>query len=162
MRVLSWRVCCVRPSERLTPSLFSLSCSPSSSPWPLLARPSLSISRHRWDDWVPPDRLLKFDAQGLAKQKQLIENFKQEKKKKDDAAKAVKEASNAVASGSGTKKAGAGAGAQGRKRAREGDGEVEFLRRPEIKFPVPDVLKVQLVDDWEYVTKNQQVRSSYF
>lgn len=106
--------------------------------------------------------MLKFDAQGLAKQKQLIENFKQEKKKKDDAAKAVKEASNAVASGSGTKKAGAGTGAQGRKRAREGDGEVEFLRRPEIKFPVPDVLKVQLVDDWEYVTKNQQVRSSFF
>lgn len=23
---------------------------------------------------------------------------------------------------------------------------------------MPDVLKVQLVDDWEYVTKNQQVR----
>lgn len=29
--------------------------------------------------------------------------------------------------------------------------------RPEIKIPIPDVLKVKLVDDWEYITKNHQV-----
>jgi hypothetical protein len=31
--------------------------------------------------------------------------------------------------------------------------------RPEIKIPIPDVLKVKLVDDWEYITKNHQVNS---
>ncbi|KAJ3049273.1 Esa1p-associated factor, partial [Quaeritorhiza haematococci] len=35
--------------------------------------------------------------------------------------------------------------------------EDEFIRRPEIKIIIPDSLKVQLVDDWENVTKNQKL-----
>ena len=31
------------------------------------------------------------------------------------------------------------------------------MKRPEIKISIPEVLKVQLVDDWEAITKNQQV-----
>jgi hypothetical protein len=31
------------------------------------------------------------------------------------------------------------------------------MKRMEIKIVIPDVLKGQLVDDWENVTKNQQV-----
>ena len=31
------------------------------------------------------------------------------------------------------------------------------MKRPEIKIAIPEVLKVQLVDDWEAITKNQQV-----
>ena len=31
-------------------------------------------------------------------------------------------------------------------------------RKPDMKLAVPDILKVQLVDDWEAVTKNGQVR----
>lgn len=31
------------------------------------------------------------------------------------------------------------------------------MKRPEIKISIPDNLKVQLVDDWEAITKNQQV-----
>lgn len=31
-------------------------------------------------------------------------------------------------------------------------------RRPEVKIVIPDVLKLQLVDDWENVTKHNQVR----
>lgn len=31
------------------------------------------------------------------------------------------------------------------------------MKRPEIKIAIPDNLKVQLVDDWEAITKNQQV-----
>lgn len=91
----------------------------------------LTLTRS-WDDWVPPSRLLKFDPAGLAKQKQLIEVFKQAKKAKDESAAAAKAADakdvgagqgNALASGSGSgsgKKAGGGANA-GRKRPREGD-----------------------------------------
>lgn len=35
--------------------------------------------------------------------------------------------------------------------------EAEFLKRPEVKVVIPDVLKLQLVDDWENVTKNNQL-----
>jgi len=35
--------------------------------------------------------------------------------------------------------------------------ETEYLKRPEVKIVIPDVLKLQLVDDWENVTKNNQV-----
>jgi hypothetical protein len=31
------------------------------------------------------------------------------------------------------------------------------MKRPEVKIVIPDVLKLQLVDDWENVTKNNQV-----
>lgn len=32
------------------------------------------------------------------------------------------------------------------------------MKRPEVKIPIPDILRVKLVDDWEAVTKNNQVR----
>lgn len=35
--------------------------------------------------------------------------------------------------------------------------EEDYLNRPEIKLDIPDTLKGQLVDDWENVTKNQQL-----
>jgi hypothetical protein len=37
------------------------------------------------------------------------------------------------------------------------DRQDEAIRKPELKLVVPDVLKVILVDDWEAVTKNNQV-----
>lgn len=37
--------------------------------------------------------------------------------------------------------------------------EDEYLKRLELRIKIPDLLKVQLVDDWEAVTKNQQVRT---
>lgn len=37
------------------------------------------------------------------------------------------------------------------------DQEDNFHNRPAIKLPVPDHLKALLVDDWENVTKNQQL-----
>lgn len=35
--------------------------------------------------------------------------------------------------------------------------EEEFLRRPEVRIPIPDHLKAILVDDWENVTKNNEL-----
>lgn len=32
------------------------------------------------------------------------------------------------------------------------------MKRLDIKISIPDPLKVQLVDDWENITKNNQVR----
>ena len=36
----------------------------------------------------------------------------------------------------------------------------EGTRKPEMKLNVPEQLKVLLVDDWEAVTKNNQVRGT--
>jgi mortality factor 4-like protein 1 len=46
-----------------------------------------------------------------------------------------------------------------KKRRRESlvEKEVDFLRKPEVKISIPEVLKSQLVVDWEQVTKNQKV-----
>jgi mortality factor 4-like protein 1 len=44
----------------------------------------------------------------------------------------------------------------GRKRIRE-LAEDDYLNRPEIRVPIPDMLKSQLVDDWEFITKDQRV-----
>ncbi len=38
-----------------------------------------------------------------------------------------------------------------------GGQEADYIKRPEVKIPIPDVLKVKLVDDWENVTHLQQV-----
>lgn len=38
--------------------------------------------------------------------------------------------------------------------------ESEYIQKPEVKIVIPDVLKLQLVDDWENVTKNNQASLS--
>lgn len=35
------------------------------------------------------------------------------------------------------------------------------MKRPEVKIVIPDILKLQLVDDWENVTKNNQVSHNH-
>lgn len=37
----------------------------------------------------------------------------------------------------------------------------DTARKPEMKLAVPEMLKVLLVDDWEAVTKNSQVRGLF-
>ena len=39
------------------------------------------------------------------------------------------------------------------------DTEEVWSNRPEVKISIPSSLKVHLVDDWEAVTKNSQVRT---
>jgi len=103
-----------------------------------------------WDEWVPTARLLKFNEANLALQKDL--------------SKAQAAATSASASASKTSTSARGAqvgggrrkeGGRGTKRGRDDD---DGTRRPEMRLVVPDTLKVLLVDDWEAVTKNNQVR----
>jgi mortality factor 4-like protein 1 len=46
-----------------------------------------------------------------------------------------------------------------KKRRRESlvEKENDFLKKPEVKISVPELLKSQLVEDWEHVTKNQKL-----
>ncbi|EEB92780.1 hypothetical protein MPER_08664 [Moniliophthora perniciosa FA553] len=129
--------------------------------------------KQTWDEWVPTDRLLKFDETNIARQKAL-----QQQAQAANAASANKshakgksrltqitgkdihysgagtsrdrENTSTVGTRAGTRKD----GARGTKRAREED---ETIRRNEMKLVVPEILKVLLVDDWEAVTKNNQL-----
>ncbi|KAM0752463.1 MRG-domain-containing protein [Meredithblackwellia eburnea MCA 4105] len=146
--------------------------------------------KQTWDEWVPEERLKKYNDENLKQQKMLVEAQRARdaaeraaEAKADALAEAERKAKSAasgggggsgtgtgpgVASGSGSgSAAGAAAGApgaggrreekRGQKRGRDGEGEEEYLKRPEIKISIPDALKGQLVDDWEAVTKNNQL-----
>jgi hypothetical protein len=105
---------------------------------------------HSWDEWVPTARLLKFNEANLALQKDLS-------KAQVAATSASASASKTSTSARGTQVGGGRRkeGGRGTKRGREDD---DGARRPEMRLAVPDTLKVLLVDDWEAVTKNSQVR----
>ena len=130
-------------------------CLPNPSPCSRVWHPvSLSdfhplVSFCSWDEWVPTARLLKFNEANLALQKDLSK------------AQAAATSASASASKTSTSARGAQAGAgrrkeggRGTKRGRDDD---DGTRRPEMRLVVPDPLKVLLVDDWEAVTKNNQV-----
>lgn len=108
--------------------------------------------KQTWDEWVSITRLLKYDETNVALQKALT----------TQASAAAASSSGAVkgkgASGA-TSTTGVGSGrgrkdGRGTKRGREED---DSHRKPDMKLNVPEALKVQLVDDWEAVTKNNQL-----
>ncbi|BGO92873.1 Esa1p-associated factor [Rhodotorula toruloides] len=111
--------------------------------------------KQTWDEWVPEERLNKWNEENIRKQKALMEAQRlrdiaeREAARAEEAAKAKGAMGTAAMGGRGT--------ARGQKRGREGETEDEYMKRPEIKISIPDNLKIQLVDDWEAITKNQQL-----
>ncbi|TFK71406.1 MRG-domain-containing protein [Pluteus cervinus] len=106
--------------------------------------------KQTWDEWVPASRLLKHNENNLAMQKTLQQTN----------APAASTASASKSAKAGTTREGAGTrgarkdGTRGTKRGREED---ETVKKPDIRLTIPELLKVQLVDDWECVTKNNQL-----
>ncbi|GJE94035.1 MRG-domain-containing protein [Phanerochaete sordida] len=109
--------------------------------------------KQTWDEWVDRTRLLKFTEDNIKLQKTLSQ-----------ANAAASAAQSGSASGSGVQK-GVGKKDFGRtltgrkdgrgvKRGRDDD---DNSKRPDMKLNVPEQLKVLLVDDWEAVTKNNQL-----
>ena len=84
-------------------------------------------------------------------------------KAKEAAEAATLAGKDASVSAPAKKKAHADGASRGVKRGRESmaaavmDTEEDWQRRPEIKLSIPEALKIQLVDDWEAVTKNASV-----
>ncbi|KAF9364352.1 MAG: MRG-domain-containing protein [Benniella sp.] len=97
--------------------------------------------KQTWDEWVPESRALKWNEANLSKQASLRESYPGKKKT------VPKTSSSAGGSGRGKERA----------KGTSVDKEEDFTRRPEIKVPIPDSLKAQLVDEWENITKNQQL-----
>ncbi|GAA5918865.1 hypothetical protein JCM1841_002780 [Sporobolomyces salmonicolor] len=117
--------------------------------------------KQTWDEWVPEERLNKYNEENIRKQKALIEAQRARDAAEREAQKAA-EAENARRAAASGGAAAMGAALKrddkrGLKRAREGEGEEEYMRKMEVKIAIPDNLKTQLVDDWEAITKNQQL-----
>ncbi|GJJ75256.1 mortality factor 4-like protein 1 [Entomortierella parvispora] len=98
--------------------------------------------KQTWDEWVPESRALKLNEANLAKQASLKDSYPGKKK-------AIPKTSGSLDSTDRGKKS--------RTKDTSVDKEEDFTKRPEIKVPIPDSLKAQLVDDWENITKNQQL-----
>ncbi|KAL1973299.1 hypothetical protein VTN31DRAFT_5934 [Thermomyces dupontii] len=115
--------------------------------------------KNTWDDWVPPDRLRKFTEEN----RELAATLRR------DAEAALRQRSGQKSSkrkggsdsGRGSEERQSSVPARGSKRGRDNDIEKEehFYQRPSIRITLPDNLKALLVDDWENITKNQQVVS---
>ncbi|KAI0665480.1 MRG-domain-containing protein [Trametes maxima] len=105
--------------------------------------------KQTWDEWVDATRLLKFNETNIALQKALQSQSQAAHAAHASSAKAAKAQGAGAGAGAGAKD-----GARGTKRGREED---EGTRKPEMKLAVPEMLKVLLVDDWEAVTKNNQL-----
>lgn len=121
---------------------------------------------------MPGTRLLKLNDTNVAVQKGLQAQAQAANAASSAAAKAKAAAAANKDAGAGSARAGRKDG-RGTKRGREEVGAVlcvlrrkgrganvgqdESSRKPDMRLNVPELLKVILVDDWEAVTKNNQV-----
>ncbi|KAI9464005.1 MRG-domain-containing protein [Lactarius psammicola] len=105
--------------------------------------------KQTWDEWVPTARLLKYNEANLSLQKDLSRAQAASIAASASASKTSNAARSAQPGGGRRKE-----GGRGTKRGRDDD---DGTRRPEMRLVVPDTLKVLLVDDWEAVTKNNQL-----
>jgi len=96
--------------------------------------------KQTWDEWVPESRVLKYNDTNLKRQTELKAYVQAQKNSRNHEKKIADTGTD-----------------RGRKRLREVEKEEEFLKRPEIKIVMPDLLKLQLIDDWENITKDQKL-----
>jgi mortality factor 4-like protein 1 len=97
-----------------------------------------------WDEWVPEARILKLSEENLKKQADLMESAQVAKSKSKSAADKKPEADKE----------------KNKKRRRDSiihEREEAYMQRPEIKMSIPEPLKLKLVEDWESITKCQQL-----
>ncbi|KAG8530956.1 uncharacterized protein KY384_004313 [Bacidia gigantensis] len=131
---------------------------PSDKKSSLLYRVHYKGWKNTWDDWVPADRLKKYNDENL----QLARGMKSmlDDTRRSAQPKSIKKrtAETDLSSNRASEDRQIPSIATGRaqKRAREYEIEKEetFLTRPAVRLPLPDHLKSILVDDWEFVTKN--------
>lgn len=124
--------------------------------------------KNTWDDWVLVDRIRPFDDEHKELAAQLHTQLKQSMQKNAKASSSAKKGGpggpgGRSESGRGSEERGsAAATAGGRGGGRRGkDWELEtedaFHNKPMINIPVPDHIQAMLVDDWENITKNNQL-----
>lgn len=116
-----------------------------------------------WDEWVPDARLLKYTDENLARQKALVDAHKAEAAAA--AAVAAAHAENAASrsktdarhKGGSAAGPGTASGRRGSKRSRDASEADDHERKPDLRLVLPESLKSQLVDDWENITRKEQL-----
>ncbi|GES81369.1 MRG-domain-containing protein [Rhizophagus clarus] len=130
-----------------------------------------------WDEWVPEERVVKHNEANLMRQKQLKDTYSSKKKKTvrighklsvEDPTKSndnsasppshqgdvdIEDKDEAESQEDQLPKENYERGKK-RKKINDEEEEEEFMNRLEIKIPLPESLKVKLIDDWENVTRN--------
>ncbi|KAL4817580.1 chromatin modification-related protein eaf3 [Aspergillus spinulosporus] len=115
--------------------------------------------KNTWDDWVPQDRLRKFTEENRELATTLRREAEAALRQKSTKTSVRKKGGSDHSSARGSEERQTSVPGRGTKRARDNDIEKEehFYTRPSVRIVMPDNLKSLLVDDWENVTKNQQV-----
>lgn len=94
--------------------------------------------KNTWDEWLGDERVLALDDDNLKKQSELINQAQINKNgKRTDTSVQEK-----------------------KKKRRDSvlaEKEDEFMKRQMVHIPIPDALKLKLVQDWENVTKSQKL-----
>lgn len=111
-----------------------------------------------WDEWVPETRLLKFNEENLARQKALVDAQKAEAAAAAAVAAAHEQNARGKAEARRSTSTSSTAGAsRGSKRSRDASEADGHEKRPDIRLHIPDSLKAVLVDDWENITRKEQL-----
>ncbi|KAI9931320.1 hypothetical protein ASPWEDRAFT_47450 [Aspergillus wentii DTO 134E9] len=115
--------------------------------------------KNTWDDWVPQDRLRKFTEENRELATTLRREAEAAFRQRNTKAATKKRGGSDRSSARGSEERQTSVPARGTKRGRDNEVEKEesFYVRPSVRIVMPDNLKSLLVDDWENVTKNQQV-----
>lgn len=105
----------------------------------------------KWDEWVPPSRILEFNEVNLKIQAELKEMTKPAKSKPKKESQSPEDKPEAPQAGPGRKRTVTPSNSlPAKKKKHEG-------KQYEIEIAIKPQLKYILVDDWEYITKNGQI-----
>jgi mortality factor 4-like protein 1 len=127
----------------------------------------ISTFTFRWDEWVPASRLLKYNETNIGLAKTLKDASSASTSKNASKSNELRNSViqfNLTCFVEGTVGGGITGSTAGSSRRKEGRGtkrgrdEDDTSKKPDMKLNVPEILRVSLVDDWEAVTKNNQVR----
>jgi len=116
--------------------------------------------KNTWDDWVTVDRIRPLDDEHKELALQLHAQLRSNMQKSNRVPKrTVKPGTTDSARGSEERSSSAAQGVRGGRRGKDWDLEQEdaFHAKPMINIVVPDHLQALLVDDWENITKNNQL-----
>ncbi|RKP06762.1 MRG-domain-containing protein [Thamnocephalis sphaerospora] len=103
--------------------------------------------KQRWDEWVQETRVMAINEENLRKQRALKQSYRTKKAPTRGATASRHEKQSSTEE-------------KGKKRPREDepvDEEEEYMARPEVRIPIPSPLKVRLVDDFEWVTRQHKL-----
>ncbi|XP_067040317.1 mortality factor 4-like protein 1 [Acropora muricata] len=113
-----------------------------------------------WDEWVPENRVLKFNEANLQKQRELREqNLKSKKSRKrtDKIAQGESDKSNLKRVSEAAAEVTVPARKKRSRITNAAENEENFVSRVDVKIAIPDDLKQWLIDDWDLITRQKQL-----